>query len=293
MFFLFRFFRSSGFVLLVCVAGLLNAIPAAAQNAVPVMLANVYHPGIDLSAYWVSEKYDGIRAYWDGRRLLTRGGEVIRAPEWFIARWPDTPLDGELWAGRGGFAEAVSTGRTQIPDDRAWRRLRFMVFDLPAHGGTFDQRLPALRETIDSINSAWVQAVPQERIATHALLLQRLQKVDQAGGEGLMLHRGDSLYRAGRTDDLLKLKLHDDAEARVIAHLAGKGRHQGRLGALLVETTDGVRFRLGTGFTDAQREVPPAIGSWVTYRYRGFNESGIPRFASFLRVRSDMPSSGR
>src|SRR5690606_26360875 len=211
MSFLFRFFRSSGFVLLVCVAGLLNTISVAAQNAAPVMLANVYHPGIDLSAYWVSEKYDGIRAYWDGRRLLTRGGEVIHAPEWVIARWPETPLGGELWAGRGGFAEAVSTGRTQIPDDRAWRRLRFMVFDLPAHGGTFDQRLPALRETIDSINAAWVQVVPQERIATHALLRQRLQEVDQAGGEGLMLHRGDSLYRAGRTDDLLKLKLHDDA----------------------------------------------------------------------------------
>jgi DNA ligase-1 len=104
-----------------------------------------------------------------------------------------------------------------------------------------------------------------------------------------MLHRGDSLYRAERNDDLLKVKTHEDAEARVLQHLPGQGRHAGRMGALLVETPEGVRFRLGTGFTDAQRERPPAVGEWVTFRFRGVNESGVPRFASFLRVRADAP----
>lgn len=295
MSFLIRFSIALRLVLLLSVSAFMGTVPVLAQTPAPVMLANVYHPGIDLSAYWVSEKYDGIRAYWDGTRLLTRGGEIIHAPAWFVARWPRVPLDGELWAGRGGFSEAVSTARTQVPDEAAWRRLRFMAFDLPAHGGTFDQRLPALRRTVEAIGSTWVQAVPQERIASHALLRKRLQEIGRAGGEGLMLHRGDSFYKAGRNDDLLKFKLHDDAEARVIGHLPGKGRHQGRLGALLVETEHGLRFRLGTGFTDAQREAPPAIGTWVTYRHRGFNDSGIPRFASFLRVRPDAgrPDAGR
>lgn len=267
-------------------------LPAAQLQAetsrAPVMLANSYRAGIDLSAYWVSEKYDGLRAYWDGERLLTRGGEVIHAPAWFVAGWPGVPLDGELWAGRGRFAEAVSTARTQQPDDAAWRKMRFMVFDLPSHGGVFDQRLPALRRTVASIDKPWVLAVPQEKVKSHAELQQRLQAIVQAGGEGLMLHRGASLYRAERNDDLLKLKLHDDAEAKVVAHLPGKGKHAGRLGALLVETSDGIRFRLGSGFTDAERETPPVVGSWVTYRYRGFNDSGIPRFATFLRVREDI-----
>ncbi len=288
MSFLLRFCAALHFVPLALVLILGNVAPGYAQTPAPVMLANVYHPGIDLSAYWVSEKYDGIRAYWDGKRLLTRGGEIIHAPAWFVAHWPRVPLDGELWAGRGGFSEAVSTARTQVPDDAAWRRLRFMVFDLPAHGGTFNQRLPALREIVEAVGSTWVQAVPQQRVASHALLRKRLQEIGRAGGEGLMLHRGDSFYKAGRNDDLLKMKLHDDAEARVIGHLPGKGRHQGRLGALLVETEHGLRFRLGTGFTDAQRYAPPAIGTWVTYRHRGFNDSGIPRFASFLRVRPDV-----
>ncbi|GGI52914.1 ATP-dependent DNA ligase [Oxalicibacterium solurbis] len=285
-------FRRIATVLLL--GGMLTAAQAQTQNRqteavrAPVMLANSYHPGVDLAAYWVSEKYDGLRAYWDGERLWTRGGESIHAPAWFVAGWPAVPLDGELWAGRGRFAEAVSTARTQQPDDAAWSNMRFMVFDLPAHGGTFDDRLPVLRQTIAALNKQWVQAVPQEKVKSHAELQQRLHVIVQAGGEGLMLHRGASLYRAERNDDLLKLKLHDDAEAKVLAHLPGKGKHAGRLGALLVQTPDGIRFRLGSGFTDAQREAPPPIGSWVTYRYRGFNDSGIPRFATFLRVRKDV-----
>ena len=110
-----------------------------------------------------------------------------------------------------------------------------------------------------------------------------------------MLHRGSSLYKAVRNDDLLKVKLHDDAEAKVIGHVPGKGKYAGQLGALLVEMpssslTDGKspkRFKLGTGLSDAQRQNPPAVGSHVTYRYRGFNDSGIPRFASFMRIRED------
>lgn len=273
-------------LLLQCMTSMTLAASEPTVRA-PVMLANSYHRGIALADYWVSEKYDGVRAYWDGERLFTRGGERINPPSWFIAGWPTTPMDGELWAGRGRFGEAVSTARTQQPDDAAWRAMRFMVFDLPAHGGTFDQRLPALRETVATIDLTWVQLVPQEKVRDHQALQKRLQAIVKAGGEGLMLHRGASLYRAERSDDLLKVKLHDDAEARVVAHLPGKGRHQGRMGALLVEMPDGVRFKLGSGFTDSQRTAPPAVGSWVTYRYRGVNESGIPRFASFVRVRED------
>lgn len=254
----------------------------------PLMLANSYHRNVDLSAYWVSEKYDGIRAYWDGEQFLTRGGERIHAPVWFTAGWPQVALDGELWAGRGRFAEAVSTARRQKPDDAAWRNIRFMVFDLPLHGGVFDDRLPALQTLLAKLALPWVQVVPQIRVHDEQALQILLQKTVKAGGEGLMLHRGGSLYRAVRNDDLLKLKLHEDAEARVVAHVPGKGKHQGRLGALLVEMPGGQRFRLGTGFSDAQRASPPAIGSWVTYRYRDKNRSGIPRFASFMRVREDI-----
>lgn len=262
---------------------------AWAADAPALLLANVYRPGMRLADYWVSEKYDGVRGYWDGHTLRTRGGETVAAPAWFTANWPNTPMDGELWAGRGRFRHAQSTVRQQQPDDAAWREMRFMVFDLPAHGGTFDQRLPALNELVESLDQPWVQAVPQQRVASDAALQKLLLRTVRAGGEGLMLHRGASMYRAGRSDDLIKVKTHEDAEAKVVAHLPGQGRHAGRLGAMVVEMPSGQRFRLGAGLTDAERDHPPPVGSWVTYRFRGTHDSGVPRFASFVRVRDDMP----
>ena len=268
----------------------LTTLQAWAADAPALLLANVYRPGMRLADYWVSEKYDGVRGYWDGHTLRTRGGETVAAPAWFTAGWPNTPMDGELWAGRGRFSHAQSTVRQQQPDDAAWREMRFMVFDLPAHGGTFDQRLPALNQLVESLNQPWVQAVPQQRVASDAALQKLLLRTVRAGGEGLMLHRGASMYRAGRSDDLIKVKTHEDTEARVVAHVPGKGKHAGRMGALLVEMPSGQRFRLGAGFSDADRERPPPVGSWVTYRFRGTHDGGLPRFASFVREREDMPA---
>ncbi|MBU1443654.1 MAG: DNA ligase [Gammaproteobacteria bacterium] len=251
------------------------------------MLAEVYRRGMALDDYWVSEKYDGVRGYWDGSRLWTRGGERVMAPGWFTAPLPPTPLDGELWAGRGRFADAVSAVRDQAPSDAAWRQIRFMVFDLPAQPGDFTSRLAALRKTLPLAAAPWVVPVPQERATTHVELMKKLDKTVRAGGEGLMLHRGASPYHGERNADLLKVKPYDDAEARVVAHLPGRGKHAGHMGALEVETPEGLRLRLGTGFSDAQRIDPPPIGTWVTYRYSGLHPSGVPRFARFMRVRGD------
>ncbi|WP_266169749.1 DNA ligase [Dyella subtropica] len=273
--------------LLIQVGLLISPIGKAASNtaSAPVMLANVYHEGVELDEYWVSEKYDGVRGYWDGEKLLTRSGATIHPPAWFTAHWPKTPMDGELWAGRGKFEVASATIRQEPADDTAWRRIRFMVFDLPAHPGTFDERIPALNLLMTQLDVPWVQAVKQYKVADDAALKAQLNRVIKNGGEGLILHRGASLYRAIRSDDLLKFKPYEDTEARVVAHLPGKGKYTGMMGALLVEMPDGTRFRLGTGFTDEQRRHPPAVGSQVTYRYRGTTSTGKPRFASFLRVR--------
>ena len=261
---------------------------AQAADAPALLLANVYRPGMPLADYWVSEKYDGVRGYWDGHTLRTRGGETVAAPAWFTADWPAVAMDGELWAGRGRFTHAQSTTRQQQPNGAAWRAMRFMVFDVPQHGGTFDERLPALNALVERLGQPWVQAVVQTRATTDAALQALLQRTVRGGGEGLMLHRGNSLYQSGRNDDLVKVKTHEDTEARVIAHLPGKGRHAGRMGALLVEMPTGQRFRLGAGFSDAQREAPPPVGSWVTYRFRGTHDGGLPRFANFVRVRENM-----
>ena len=262
-------------------------LPAAHAAPPALLLAEVYRPGMPLAGWWVSEKYDGMRARWDGQALWSRGGERIAAPAWFTAGWPAQPLDGELWAGRGRFEFTVSTVRRQQPAGEGWHEIRFMVFDLPAHAGTFDERLEAMRRLLPPPAAPWLLPVPQQPATTHAALMARLDETVRLGGEGLMLHRGASHYRAERNGDLLKVKRYQDAEAVVVGHVPGRGKHAGHLGALEVRLPDGRHLRLGSGLSDAQRREPPPIGATVTYRHDGFNASGLPRFARFVRVRSD------
>ena len=257
---------------------------AGAQPAPAVSLAGTYHEGVDVAAYWVSEKLDGVRAYWDGGQLVSRAGNRFNAPPWFTAGFPAVPLDGELWLGRGTFEKLSGVVRRQTPDPAAWRPVRFMVFDLPTHAADFNGRLRQLKEIFATLDSLYIGLVTQRKLASHEALMTLLDEVAEQGGEGLMLRRADSRYRAGRSADLLKLKRFEDAEATVVGHLPGKGKFAGMLGALLLEMPDGRRFRLGTGFTDAQRRNPPPLGATVTYKHHGNTSTGLPRFASFLRI---------
>ena len=260
----------------------------AAEIEPPALpLANVYRDNIDLEAYWVSEKLDGIRAWWDGESLYSRQGNRFNAPAAFVEGFPKAALDGELWMGRGTFERLSSTVRRPATREDPWNGVRYMVFDLPGHGGTFDQRLVHLKEQLSTAETSRIGLVEQFRIADDAELMAMLDRIVASGGEGLMLRKRDSYYRRGRSDDLLKLKVYQDAEAVVVAHLPGRGKYTGMLGSLLVEIPDGRRFKLGTGFSDEMRRRPPPVGTTVTYKYYGKTKNGIPRFASFLRVRPE------
>lgn len=260
------------------------ALPAAAKPA--LMLARDADPGIDPAGWLVSEKYDGARAFWDGRTLCFRSGLPVHAPAWFTAALPPQPLDGELWLGRGRFEALSGVVRKLQPADAEWRAVRLMVFDLPGAAGPFAERAQRIRAIAQALPASPLVAVAQETLADRAALRRRLDEVVNAGGEGLVLHRAAAPWRAGRSDDLLKLKPLADAEAVVVGTVAGRGRLEGRMGALRVRNDEGIEFLIGSGFSDAQRADPPAAGSVVTYSHRGFTAQGVPRFASFVRVRS-------
>lgn len=259
---------------------------AAAKSPGPdAMLATLWQPMLNPADYLVSEKLDGVRALWDGQTLRFRSGRPIAAPRWFLASLPATPLDGELWTGRGSFNKLSGIVRKITPVDAEWRTLRYMVFDLPHDSNPFVARARRIVELLAAANQPWLQPVAQTTVTDAQALQVRLDAVTAAGGEGLVLHRMDALWQAGRSDAVRKLKVVPDEEGKVLAHIAGTGKYQGRMGALLLQAPDGQQFSLGTGFSDAQRADPPAIGSLVTYRYRGRTSTGLPRFASFVRVR--------
>lgn len=276
---------------LVCAALLQWAWPMQANSqtsteAAPgLMRASPYHPGIDVATHWVSEKLDGVRARWRGGQLFTRSGLSIFAPAAFTQGWPEVELDGELWAGRGRFERTSAAVRRHQGHLAEWQTLRFMVFDLPGHPGAFSDRWQALQGLAQASPHETWGLVTQTRLDNDAALQAQLVRIVAEGGEGLMLHHGAGHYRSGRSPHLLKLKAQADAEALVIGHEPGQGALSGLVGALRVQTPESLVFRLGSGLSLAERQAPPPVGAWVSYRYRGHHASGVPRFATFWRVR--------
>lgn len=261
--------------------------PVKAASAPALLLANELGPNVDPAKYLVSEKFDGVRAVWDGKVLRFRSGRLVPAPLWFSAKLPQQPLDGELWLARGRFDALSGIVRKTEPVDDEWRQIKYMIFELPDAPGTFAERAERIKEIVANTRSPQLIAVEQFRVANRAVLKKKLDEVVRAGGEGLMLHLADAPYVTGRSDALLKLKPLQDTEAEVIEHVAGKGKYTGMLGALRVRMPEGKVFLIGTGFTDDVRKNPPLVGATVTYTYRGLTKTGLPRFASYVRVREN------
>ena len=254
--------------------------------------------------YLVSEKYDGIRAAWDGKRhFWTRGGLKVRAPPAFSAALPPVPLDGELWAGRGRFDVAASL--YQSPSDAGWLgRLQYRVFDMPGARGPFVETYRQLRALLPAACSSGSSSgnfrppvcLAPQREAARMNVQSAFEDLVAAGAEGLMLRRADRPYRAGRSTDILKLKRVADAEAVVVGHVPGQGAQTGAMGALRVRWAAPNRqragtFKVGTGFSgqqrrNAQRLFPP--GTRITVQYMELTQSGKPRHPVFKGVRTNM-----
>ena len=256
-----------------------------------VLLAKKFNGKQDVDGWLASEKLDGMRAYWDGCALLSRNGNRIEAPLWFTDNLPhDIHLDGELFIARGYFQQTVSTCRKQVPVDAEWQEVKFKVFDaLPeekrtdAYPRPFHERYQYML-ALDLPQH--VQIVEHKEIVAEDVATI-LAEYERMGAEGIMLRDPNSFYERKRSSSLLKVKSFLDDEATIVAHRAGTGRHKGRMGSLICELADGTKFRIGTGFTDKQRENPPPVGDVVVFSYFELTNKGVPRFPAFMGVRVD------
>lgn len=261
----------------------------------PVLLAHPFEDaeGVDPSGWWMSEKLDGVRAWWDGKNFVSRQGNIFYAPDWFKAGLPDHPLDGELWIDRRAFQQTISIVKSIDAGER-WKAVKYMAFDMPHLDAPFERRYEALDKLMLASASKVLKLVQQRSCTSLNDLKQELQRVVKLGAEGLMIRKPGSLYETGRSWSILKVKPWKEAEARVVGYEAGKGRHKGRTGGLVVKLDqfytdlrlkEGVEFNIGTGLSDEDRRNPPAIGKVVTFRYMDTTDAGVPKGASFVAVR--------
>ncbi len=283
-FYLCVFFISVGVLLLTPIA-----TANAKSSVAAVQLAQVYEKQ-NIDNFLVSEKYDGIRAIWKNGKLRTRQGNIVHAPKWFTQDLPKRWLDGELWYERENFEYVASTVSKLTPVDREWKNIKYMVFDAPSAELNFRSRAKLYTALVQKLNVAHIQAVKQFTVHSNEALAQLLEHHTANGAEGLMLHKADAMFSEGRSGNLLKLKKHMDDEALVLKHFEGKGKYKGYLGALLVQyqhlSEKPIEFKIGSGFSDRDRQFPPPVGSVISFKYYGFTKRGVPRFASYIRVRS-------
>ena len=256
------------------------------SHAAGLMLPKVYMGQVDVAGWLMSEKLDGVRGYWDGKQLLSKNGKIFYPPAAFVRNLPPFPLEGEIWGGRGSFEQTIGIVKKQHPHS-GWLQLKFAIFDIPKTDGGFTQRLNKANNWFANHPSAYAFVILQTKVRDRAQLEQELQRIEELGGEGLIVRKPHARYRAGRNAEILKVKNYQDAEAKVVAHLPGKGRNTGRLGSMLVELDNGRQFKIGSGFSDTERASPPAIGAIITFKFYGSYQSGIPKFPSFLRIRQD------
>jgi len=243
-----------------------------------LLLLNVYSKDMNVTNWYMSEKLDGVRAYWDGEKLVSRKGLIFNAPLFFTKDFPKTELDGELWSKRKDFANISSIVNTRDAKD-AWKDLTYNVFEVPHARGNLLQRLATVKE------SKYIKLIKQRKVKDKTDLAVFLKSVEKKGGEGVVVRDGSLSYYAARNDKALKVKSYIDEECKVVGYTDGQGKYQDMTGSIQCLTQEDKIIKIGTGLSDKQRQNPPKIGTIITFKYYGVTSKGNPRFPVFMRER--------
>lgn len=235
--------------------------------------------------YLYSEKLDGVRAYWDGKALYSRGGKRLFPPSFFTQNFPPFEIEGELWSKRGDFENIVSIIKSS-KNPQKWSELKFYIFEVPNQSGGILQRLEVLNSHLSSHPAPFIQIIPQNQISSSQELMDALQKIQELGGEGIVVRDKNEPYYTGRNQKAMKLKPYLDSECKILSYNLGEGKFKNQVGSIVCQ--DGEKtFKIGSGMSEDFRKNPPKIGTIITYKYFGFTQKGLPKFPAFLRIRKD------
>ncbi|MFT7004970.1 MAG: DNA ligase-1 [Sulfurimonas sp.] len=260
------------YILLILLSTLLFA------NKPELFLLNNYTQDTNVTSWYMSEKLDGVRAYWDGEKLISRGGKVFAVPSFFTKAFPKHKLDGELWSKRGDFSNISSITNKKKPHD-GWKILTYNIFEVPQAQGNLLQRLENVKTT------QYIKVIKQIKVKNKKHLDEFLKSVEKKGGEGVVVRDGSLNYYTGRDNNSLKVKSYVDEECEIVAYNKGKGKYENAVGSLSCKMKNGKVIKIGSGLSNQQRNNPPKIGAIITFKYYGLTSKGNPRFPVFLHER--------
>ncbi|MDF1830140.1 DNA ligase [Cycloclasticus pugetii] len=262
---------------------LISLISLTAYAAKPaIFLLKNYHQDIPVTGWLMSEKLDGVRGYWDGNKLISRGGKILSPPAWFTQNYPPFPIDGELWTQRADFENISSIVNSQEAGER-WKQITHQIFDVPNQTGNLHKRLQVLQNYLDKNPTPYIQIIQQTTVNNKKQLQRFLHSITANQGEGVVVRDPNQAYQTGRLSSALKLKEYTDTECTVLKVLPGKGQYQGKMGSILCLTSQGKQLTIGSGFSNKDRTDPPLIGSQITFKYYGLTKKGRYRFPVYLR----------
>ena len=264
----------------------LMLVQVALATKPDLFLLKTYDDSKDVIGWVMSEKLDGIRGFWTGKELLTRGGMKLTPPKWFIKNYPPFAIDGELWTKRNDFENISSIIRSKNSKQR-WKSVSHNIFEVPSQSGGLLKRLSVLKEYLRENPNPYLKILPQTVINAKGQVADFLKEVSADKGEGVVVRNPNTLYQTGRLSSALKVKQYLDAECTVLEILPGKGKYQNMMGSVLCQTDSGKKLKIGSGFKDKDRANPPAIGSKITFKYYGFTKKGSFKYPVYLRVRQE------
>ena len=264
----------------------LMLVQVALATKPDLFLLKTYDDSKDVVGWVMSEKLDGIRGFWTGKELLTRGGMKLTPPKWFIKNYPPFAIDGELWTKRNDFENISSIIRSKNSKQR-WKSVSHNIFEVPSQSGGLLKRLSVLKEYLRENPNPYLKILPQTVINAKGQVADFLKEVSADKGEGVVVRNPNTLYQTGRLSSALKVKQYLDAECTVLEILPGKGKYQNMMGSVLCQTDSGKKLKIGSGFKDKDRANPPAIGSKITFKYYGFTKKGSFKYPVYLRVRQE------
>lgn len=246
------------------------------------MLAHLYDPKRVIFPAYIQPKLDGVRAIWKHKekRFVSRRNKLLVVPQHIISSVSSAPfdLDGELLIKNLPLNKISGTVRLQDIFSERKNDLIYTVFD------SFEQTTYDYRYNFIALN---YKNIIDNYMVYDVSDIEKYHNINLGQGYEGSIIRNNTLYELKRSFNLLKLKPRQRIECKIIGMLEGTGKYEGMLGALIVQTSQGKIFNVGTGFTDEDRdciwlrEVNNYKNKLIIVEFRDYSEYGTPIEASF------------